>query len=157
MKMNLPLIALTAATLIVSSCASNKSVEQKIDREIKDVPASETKSITKTIKEQIAASGLTEEQKAKLMTLEEKAHADNVAVTDEIEKTKVVFIQTLLAPKMSQREYYVLKKKITELDKKRLDNGFKVAIEVRKIINPAANTQEREIYKTVIENRFRGF
>jgi len=157
MKKNLSLIAVIAATLIVSSCASNKAVEQKIDQEIKNVPASETQSIARTVKEQIAASGLTEEQKTKLMALEEKAHADNVAVTEEIEKTKVVFIQTLLAPKMSQREYSVLKKKITELDRKRLANGFKVAAEVRKIINPAANTQEREIYKAVIENRLRGF
>lgn len=156
MKKNLSLIALMALTLIASSCASN-TVEKKIDQEIKDVPASETKSIAKTVKEQIAASGLTEEQKTKLMALEEKAHADHVAVTEEIEKTKIVFIQTLLAPKMSQREYSVLKKKLTELDKKRLDNGFKVAAEVRKIINPAANTHEREIYKAVIENRLRGF
>ena len=157
MKKNLSLIALIAATLIVSSCASNKVVETKIDQEIKDVPASETKSIAKTIKEQITASALTEEQKTKLMALEEKAHADHVAITEEIEKTKVVFIQTVLAPKMNQREYSVLKKKLTDLDRKRLSNGFKVAAEVRKIINPASNTHEKEIYKAVIENRLRGF
>lgn len=157
MKKNLSLIVLVAATLIVSSCASNKAVESKIDQEIKDVPASETKSIGHTVKEQITASSLTAEQKTKLMALEEKAHVDHVAITEEIEKTKVVFVQTLLAPNMSQREYSLLKKKLTQLDKKRLENGFKVAAEVRKIINPAANTQEREIYKAVIENRLRGF
>lgn len=157
MKKNLSLIALVAVTLISSSCASNQSVEKKIDQEIKEVPASETKSIAQTVKDQINASALTAEQKTKLMALEEKAHADHVAITEEIEKTKVVFIQTVLAPKMSQREYSVLKKKISDLDKKRLDNGFRVAAEVRKIINPAANTQEREIYKAVIENRLRGF
>lgn len=157
MKKNLSLIAIVATTLIASSCASNKNVENKIDQEIQNVHASEIKSIPQTIKEQITASGLSVEQKAKLMALEERAHADNVAITEEIEKTKVIFIQTVLAPKMSQREYSVLKKKLTNLDKKRLNNGFKVAAEVREIINPASNTQEREIYKAVIENRLRGF
>ena len=65
MKKNLSLIALVATTLIVSSCASNQSVEKKIDQEIKDVPASETKSIAQTVKDQINSSALTAEQKTK--------------------------------------------------------------------------------------------
>ena len=157
MKKNLSLIALFAVTVIVSSCASNKNIEKKIDQEIKDVSASETKSIPRTVKEQINTSPLTIEQKAKLMALEEKAHAEYVVITEEIEKAKVVLIQTIMEPKMNKREFSIIKKKITQLDKKRLSNGFEVAEEVRKIINPSANIQEKEIYKAVIENRLRGF
>lgn len=93
------------------------------------------------------------------MALEEKAHANRMAVTEEIEKAKVVLIHTVLAPKMNQREYSLLKKKITELDKKRLADGFKFAADVRKVINPSSTTSvhEQEIYKAVIENRLRGF
>ena len=91
------------------------------------------------------------------MALEEKAHIDHQAVTAEIEKAKVVLIQTIMSPKMNQREFAAIKKKITALDKQRLNNGFRVAEEVRKIINPTANTEEREIYKAVIENRLKGF
>ncbi len=156
MKKNLSLIALFALTLGVSSCATS-NVDKKINQEINAVTASEANSIPRTVKEQINLSGLTVEQKQKLMALEEKAHAEHVAVTEEIEKAKVVLIQTIMSPKMNQREFLAIKKKITALDKQRLNNGFKVAEEVRKIINPSANTEEREVYKAVIENRLKGF
>ncbi|MEA9356056.1 hypothetical protein SHI21_07585 [Bacteriovorax sp. PP10] len=157
MKKNLTLLTTLAAALIISSCAHNKATEQKVENEIKEVPSSQTKSITGTIKEQIAASSLSAEQKEKLMALEEKAHAEHTALTDELERTKVVMIQTVLEPKMSQKEFNILKNKITALDKKRLANGFRNAAEVRKIIAPTATTQDKMIYKAVIENRLRGF
>ena len=156
MKKNLSLILLFATTFIISSCATNKNIEKKIDQEVQAVTDSETISIANTVKEQINTSNLSVEQKTKLMALEEKAHADHVALNEEIEKTKVVFIQTIMDPKMNKNEFSLLKKKLTELDKKRLSNGFKVAGEVRKIINPTTNTKDREIYKAVIENRLRG-
>jgi hypothetical protein len=155
MKKNLTLLTTLAAALIISSCAHNKATEQKVENEIKEVPASQT--IAGTIKEQIAASSLSAEQKEKLMALEEKAHAEHAAITDEIERTKIVMIQTILEPKMSQKEFSILKNKLTTLDKKRLANGFKNAAEVRKIIAPTATSQDKMIYKAVIENRLRGF
>jgi hypothetical protein len=155
MKKNLTLLTTLAAALIISSCAHNKATEQKVENEIKEVPASQT--IAGTIKEQIAASSLSVEQKEKLMALEEKAHAEHAAITDEIERTKIVMIQTILEPKMSQKEFSILKNKLTALDKKRLANGFKNAAEVRKIIAPTATSQDKMIYKAVIENRLRGF
>lgn len=157
MKKNLSLLTTLVAALIISSCAHNNATEQKVETEIKDVPASQTQSIAATIKEQITASALSAEQKEKLMALEDKAHKEHMAVTDEIERTKVVMIQTVLEPKMSQKEFNILKNKIIALDKKRLDNGFKTAAEVRKIIAPTATAQDRLLYKAVIENRLRGF
>lgn len=159
MKKNLSIMTALVLALIVSSCAHNKSAaEQKIENEIKEVPASQAKSLEKTIKEQIAASTLSEDQKTKLAALDAKAHAEHTAITEEIEKTKVVMVQTVLSPKMDQQEFSILRKKIVDLDKKRMENGFKTLREIRKIINPqAANTQDREVYKAVIENRLRGF
>ena len=143
MKKNLSLLTTLVVTLVISSCAHNKATEQKVENEIKNVTSSQTKSIAETVKEQIAASNLSAEQKQKLMVLEEKAHAEHVAITDEIERTKVVMIQTVLEPKMNQKEFSILKNKIIALDKKRLANGFKNAAEVRKIIAPNATSQDR--------------
>lgn len=158
MKKSLLLLTLVATSLVFSSCASNSRVEKKINQEIKDVPVSETQALTQQIKDKIATSNMTAEQKKKLMELEERAHIEKTAITEEIEKTKVVFIQTILSPKMNQREYLVLKKKLTDLNAKRLNNGFKIAEEVRKVVNPSSKTtEEQEIYKAVIENRLRGF
>lgn len=157
MKKNFSLLATLAVTIIISSCAHNKATEQKIENEIKNVTSPQTKSIAETVKEQIATSNLSAEQKQKLVELEEKAHAEHLAITDEIERTKVVMIQTVLEPKMNQKEFSILKNKIIALDKKRLANGFKNAAEVRKIIAPSATSEDRLIYKAVIENRLRGF
>lgn len=154
MKKILSLSALAIA-LIASSCASNK-VEQKVEQEIKAVPAQKT--VDETVREQIKASTLTQEQKDKLMALEEKAQAERKAINEEIEKTKVVLVETALSPKMNEREFNVLKKKIQTLDKQRMENGFRTLREVRKIIAPKAVAPEHhEIYKAVIENRLRGF
>ena len=159
MNKNLLLLTCLMSAFAISSCAHNKNAEQKIENEMKEVSSSQTKSIDKTIKEQISSSNLTDQQKEKLMVLEEKAHAENVAITEEIEKAKVVLIQTVLAPKMSQREFSILKKKIRNLDKKRLENGLKAITEVRKIVNPESTTSANhaDLYKVIIENRLRGF
>nr|BDT29090.1 hypothetical protein BHI3_25560 [Bacteriovorax sp. HI3] len=156
MKKSLSLIAMMAAALVVSSCASNKTTTEKVEQEVKAVPASMTKSIEHTVKEQIQASTLSQDKKEKLLALEEKAAAERKEITEEIEKTKVVMIETVLAPKMNEKEFNTLRNKIKALDKKRLDNGFRTLREVRKIIDPKS-AEHQEIYKAVIENRLRGF
>ena len=156
MKKSLSLIAMMAAALVVSSCASNKTTSEKVEQEVKAVPASMTKSIEHTVKEQIQASTLSQDKKDKLLALEEKAAAERKEITEEIEKTKVVMIETVLAPKMNEKEFNTLRNKIKALDKKRLDNGFRTLREVRKIIDPKS-AEHQEIYKAVIENRLRGF
>lgn len=156
MKKSLSLIAMLAAALVVSSCASNKTTSEKVEQKVKAVPASMTKSIEHTVKEQIQTSTLSQDKKDKLLALEEKAAAERKEITEEIEKTKVVMIETVLAPKMNEKEFNSLRSKIIALDKKRLDNGFKTLREVRNIIDPKS-AEHQEIYKAVIENRLRGF
>ena len=156
MKKSLSLIAMLAAALVVSSCASNKTTSEKVEQKVKAVPASMTKSIEHTVKEQIQTSTLSQDKKDKLLALEEKAAAERKEITEEIEKTKVVMIETVLAPKMNEKEFNSLRSKIIALDKKRLDNGFKTLREVRNIIDPKS-AEHQEIYKAVIDNRLRGF
>ena len=156
MKKSLSLIAMLAAALVVSSCASNKTTSEKVEQKVKAVPASMTKSIEHTVKEQIQTSTLSQDKKDKLLALEEKAAAERKEITEEIEKTKVVMIETVLAPKMNEKEFNTLRNKIKALDKKRLDNGFRTLREVRNIIDPKS-AEHQEIYKAVIENRLRGF
>ena len=57
---------------------------------------------------------------------------------------------------MKQSELNALKNKIRSLDKKRMENGFATIAEVRKIIAPEKNVQHTEVYKAILENRFRG-
>ena len=156
MKKSIHLFTVLTASLVIASCASNQTTKEKVEQEIQAVPVKMTKSIEHTVKEQINASTLSPEQKSKLLALEEKAHAEREAINQEIEKAKVVMIETVLAPKMNNKEFNILKNKLKALDKQRLENGFKTLAEVRKIIDPKM-TEHHEIYKPVIENRLRGF
>ncbi len=153
MKKNI--LAALLLSLALASCANNAKVEQSIEKKIEEVPAT-TRPLNETIKEQIRTSALTAEQKEKLLALEEKSHAEHTAVTEEIEKAKVVLLEAVLSPKMKQSELNALKNKIRSLDKKRMENGFATIAEVRKIIAPEKNVQHTEVYKAILENRFRG-
>ena len=95
---------------------------------------------------------LTEIQKNSLMELETKTHALNAALKEQIEKAKIVLIQTVLEPKMNQKEYSILKKKIVALEKKRMENGFKAITEARNIIEPKMNAENREMIKAYMFN-----
>ena len=158
MKNILALILVASSTLIISGCANHSKIDSAIEKEIAAVPADKIKPTSASVKDQINASHLTQEQKDKLVALEERRHNERVALTEEIEKTKVVLLETVLSPKMNEREFNILKKKIRNLDKKRMENGFATLKEVRQIINPASTsaTDHNEIYKAVIENRLRG-
>lgn len=153
MKKNI--LAALLLSLALASCANNAKMEQSIEKKIEEVPTT-TRPLNETIKEKITASALTADQKEKLMALEEKAHAEHTAVTEEIEKTKVVILETVLSPKMKQSELRALKNKLRSLDKQRMENGFATIDQVRKIIAPEKNVQHTEVYKAILENRFRG-
>lgn len=145
--------------LSLASCAQNQVAKEKVEQEIRELPDN-AKLQKASIQERIKSStSLTEEQKTKLLKLEEEAHASNKALTEEIEKAKIVLVETILQPKLNKQEVKILKKKIADLDKKRLQEGFKKIHEVRNIIAPKQDTSphEHEIYKAVIENRLRGY
>lgn len=153
-KFSLVSVVLLAA--LVSSC-SNNSVQNKVDQEIKAVPATKIASIEKTIQEEIAASNLSEEQKNALIAIDEKRNKEYWMITEEMEKAKVVLIETALSPKSSDKEINVIKKKIIALDKKRLTNGFKSLEEARKIISPKkADNNGHEIYKATLQRHLKG-
>jgi hypothetical protein len=148
MKKNLTNLATLLLILTLSACAGQKSAEQKVNREIKEVVIPKTETLAESAREFIMKSDkLTEDQKTKLLALQEKMLAENSALREEIEKSRIVLIKTVLEPKMNQREYSLLKKKITKLENTRLSNSFKAVTEARNIISPKKYNEDHEFYK----------
>ena len=58
---------------------------------------------------------------------------------------------------MNVHEYSILKKKITILEKKRMEYGFKAIADARDIIEPKTNTEGREVYKSYLYNHLQEF
>ncbi|MBC7540435.1 MAG: hypothetical protein H7281_16545 [Bacteriovorax sp.] len=158
MKKILTLLAPVFLMVSLSSCAQHKIAEQKVEKEIKEVVIVKTEPAAVTARDFIMKSDkLTDVQKGKLLALQEKTHAQSVSLREEIEKTRVVLIQTVLEPKMNQHEYSILKKKITSLEKKRMENGFKAISEARNIIEPKQIVENREFYKSLIRNHLQEY
>jgi parvulin-like peptidyl-prolyl isomerase len=93
---------------------------------------------------------LSKDQKDKLLALQEETMKKISEVKAEIEKNKLTLVQTALEPKMDKKMYRDLKKKITKLEKERVELGFKAIDKARDIIDPTATNQARTFNKAFI-------
>ncbi len=144
--------------LTFSSCAQQKRMEQKIDKNIKEVVVPANESVAELARNYIAQSDkLTAEQKNKLLAVQEKFYQQNQTLKEEIEKSRLVLIQTVLEPKMNEREYSLLKKKIIKLENKRINNSFLAVSEARNIIGPKKEIENREYYRKILNSSLHEF
>lgn len=71
-------------------------------------------------------------------------------IKEELDKNKLALIQTTLEPKLDRKTYRDLKKKITKLEKERMELGFKAIDKARDIIDPSQTNQARTFNKAFI-------
>ncbi len=107
-------------------------------------PATVAKDIIANSKE------LSQEQKDKLAALQEETMKKVSAIKEELEKNKLALVQVALEPKMDRKAYRDLKKKITKLEKERVEAGFKAIDKARDIIDPSATNKARTFNKAFI-------
>ena len=149
-KFNSMALVLVLASL--ASCATHKA-EKKVETEIKAVVIEKNVTVAQTAREFILKSDkLDEAKKKQLLELQDKTLAKGNALKEELEKTRMVLVQTVLAPKMSNKEFSILKKKIAKLEKERMENGFKAMTEARNIIDPKKNIENQEFYRAYLHN-----
>lgn len=92
MKKNILTALLLSITL--ASCASNTKTQEVVEKKIEEVQTPLPLALNDTIMEKISSSNLSKEQKDKLVALEKTSRAKYLAITDELEKTKVVMVDT---------------------------------------------------------------
>lgn len=145
-----------ASCLIFSGCAQQRIAKEKVENEIREVPPQTVK--TETTREFIINSDkLSQVQKNQLLELQENFSARSSSLKEQIEKTKVVLIQTVLDPEMNEREFNILKKRITKLERERMQNGFDAIKEARNIIQPKTNGPAKDFYKAYVDDHMRNF
>lgn len=158
MKRYLTLLVTVLALASLTGCAEHKVAEQKVEKEMKEVSIPAKETIAESAHDLIMKSDkLTDVQKKKLLELQEKTHTQSVSLTEQIEKAKMVLIQTVLEPKMNEHEYAILKKKISKLEKERMENGFKAMKEARNIIDPKKNVEGSQFYKAYLHSHLQEF
>jgi hypothetical protein len=158
MKFNMKLLASLFLVASLSGCAQHKVADQRIEKEVKDMVIPTNKTVAETARDFIMNSNqLTDIQKTRLLDLQMKTQAQSTYLKEEIEKNRIVLIQTVLEPKMNQHKYLLLKKKITVLEKRKLENGFNAITIARNIIEPKDNTDAREFYRTIMSRQLQEY
>ncbi len=158
MKSKMTVIISVLLVLSITGCAQHKAAEKNVEKEMKQVSVPKSETVAETAHDMIMNSNkLTADQKKKLLSLEEKTFAKNTAIKEELDRAKLVLIQTVLEPKMNKREYGILKKKITKLEKERMDNGFKAILEARGIIEPKADVDGKDFYKAYLHRHLQDY
>lgn len=143
---------------IIYSCAGQKAIETKLDTQVKDTPVAKQDDIIDTARQYIAKSNnLTNEQKVKLNSIQDKAIAETTALREEINKSRMVLIRSAFEPKYNAREVEILKRKILALEKKKIRVGLNAFTEARNVIDPSQLPETKAINKVFIHENYAPF
>jgi hypothetical protein len=143
MGKNICRIALSALILVAAGCASKTSSEKVVEKKIETTKAPGPGDLASLGHDAfLNAPGLTEAQKIKLSQIMKDTYGEATKVKTEIGKAKLVLFETITSPDYRQKDVDVLKKKIVQLDKKRMDLMFASLDEVQKVIGRNPETAE---------------
>lgn len=150
----LSLALLIAAVAGCTSAPKEETVEQKVDKQIQaEKPLNKPGDIAQKGHEAfLNAPGLTEAQKIKLNEIVSKTYADAILFKTELGKTKGALFEAMVSPTASPKEVNLLKKKVIDLDKKRLDLMLTAMDEVQKVIG--RNKETAEYFRKIMKEHY---
>lgn len=149
---------LLVASLVLIGCGSQKKAEIHIEKEIREVEINRPASGAELARDMINKNDkFSADQKQKLLNLQDKTVNKLAEIKDEIDKSRLVLIQTVLEPKMNNREYNILRKKITKLEKQKLDITFRAISDARDIIEPEKDEKNREFYRAFMHKHLQDY
>ncbi len=134
--------------LLVTSCNSaTKKQEAEIDQQVsQQQPANTPEQIADRASETFSrAEGLTEPQRQKLIMIYMHTYTQAMEIRNEMGKSKVLLFKKAADVNYKSNEIEILKKKIVDLDKKRLNLMFKALAEVQDVVGYGKDKEQ--IYK----------
>ena len=135
-KMNLKLLSiLTLLSLSATGCAT-KTAEREIDRRLAmETPVKTNAELREQTQQSIdSATGITDEQRAKLYDLRDSTRAQMNSLQEESLKLRSMLIKDVLAKTDYDEEIKVIKKRLGNNSKKRLDVVFKALDQAKEIL-----------------------
>jgi PBP1b-binding outer membrane lipoprotein LpoB len=140
-------IALLAVLALFVSACTTEQKKAEMDQTVKAQPtANSPEQIAQRAAESFAnAPGLTADQKQKLMGIYAKTYGEATAIRTELGQSKSLLFKLVADSKTKSSEVNLLKKKITNLDQKRLALMFQALDEVQAVVGYGSDRDE--IYK----------
>ncbi len=137
-------VALAISALTLSACSTTtKSEEQILTKKIQAQPVADTpEQIADRAAEAFSsAPGLTEEQRQKLMAIYSHTYAESMSIRKEIGQSKSLLFKTISTADYKSSEVKSMKKRITELDQKRLALMFKALEDVQTVVGRGSDKE----------------
>jgi hypothetical protein len=125
------------------STKSTKS-ESDLDRTVKhENEANTPEEIAQRAAEVFAsAPGLSSEQKLKLLGIYSRTYKESMSIRSEIGKSKSLLFKLVASVKYNSKDVEQLKKKVVDLDQRRLNVMFKALEDVQGVVGYGAGKQE---------------
>lgn len=138
------LIALTLLGLSACSTANTKAENADLTQKVQMEPPAQTpEEIRNRAAEAFAdAPGLTNEQKQKLEAIYQRTYAEALAIRTEIGQSKSLLFKTVAKADYKSNEVDRIKKRIVDLDQKRLNLMFKALADVQAVVGYGADKEE---------------
>lgn len=145
-------VYLAAITLVsCSGLPSNPEINRKIENDLKAEPAkanvaAETKELI------LEAPNINEDQKQKLLSLQQKVNTELSSLRTEEGKLRVLLVKTLVDPKTDEREIANIKARIIKVDKQKIDRMLSALSDARKILG-RRDLQHERVYRAFLNDR----
>lgn len=140
------LIFVIMALTVLASCSSKKIKNEVKEEVAKETPARDNSELyQQELRELQSAQGLTAEQKDRLSTLLLRNRSRNIAIDQEIIKTKEVLFKTLLDEKSSRAKINVLENQLLKLNRKKVRESLASFREAKSIVGKSEYALDRTL------------
>jgi len=147
-KKTMVTLTATAATLGLIACSSGPTkTENDLDRKVTaQAQADSPEQIRDRAAEMFTNSpGLTVEQKAKLTVIYQRTYGEAMTIRKEIGQNKSMLFELIATKNFKSKEVNTLKKRLVDLDHKRLEVMFQALEDVQNVVGTGKGSEE--IYK----------
>lgn len=93
------------------------------------------------------SKSLTEEQRQKFFKLHSRMVRETFAIQDEMSKLKVVLFDTVMTKPLDNQKIEVIKKRLIELNNKKMNNMLGALDEVKDILGQIPEKEYKELYR----------
>ncbi|MBC7538732.1 MAG: hypothetical protein H7281_07925 [Bacteriovorax sp.] len=147
------ILILSLSLLLIATACSSKKTRTEVNQEIAQAPAAKSESELYLIETNILMNSdkLTEEQKSKLSSLIQKMRAQNLAINNEIMKTKAVLFQTLVDKEDGKLKLGVLENQLIKLNRQKVRYSLSGYREAKNIVGKSDVPLDKTL--KMIDNR----
>ncbi len=144
MNKNIVLVAAVVATLTTTACGTTAKEDAEMNKQVQaEKPVESPEAMVDRAAQAFSnIEGLAPEKKTKLSEIYTRTFTESMSIRKEIGQSKSLLFKTLAKTDYKNSEVKTLKKKIVNLDQKRLNLMFKALEDVQTVVGKGADAEK---------------